>query len=141
MKTIKVTNRVFLLGLLFAFIDQLSKVIVQSSGSFPISLNEGIAFSIPVPLEIQILLSSILIILIVFFSKRIVVAENTHRSKRVATLSLGLILGGGLGNLMDRINLGHVIDFIDVGFWPVFNLADSFVCIGATLLAVLWLKK
>ena len=50
-------------------------------------------------------------------------------------LALGLILGGTIGNLIDRVRLGHVTDFIDVGIWPTFNLADSSVVVGIILLA------
>ncbi|MDP3706422.1 MAG: signal peptidase II [Legionellaceae bacterium] len=53
-------------------------------------------------------------------------------------ISLSLILGGAVGNLIDRVFLGHVIDFIDVYYqthhWPVFNIADSAICVGAVLL-------
>lgn len=54
----------------------------------------------------------------------------------VTTISFGLISGGGLGNLYDRLFLGYVRDFIDFRKinWPVFNLADSFICIGTILL-------
>lgn len=58
-------------------------------------------------------------------------------------LGLGLVLGGALGNLIDRIFRspgplrGHVIDFVSVGWWPVFNVADSSVVCGAILLVVL----
>ena len=60
-------------------------------------------------------------------------------------LALSLILGGALGNLVDRIFLGHVIDFIDVYYthyhWPAFNLADSAICVGAFLLLIdMWLE-
>ena len=41
--------------------------------------------------------------------------------------------GGTLGNLVDRLKYGYVIDFIDVRVWPVFNVADSFICIGALI--------
>jgi signal peptidase II len=54
---------------------------------------------------------------------------------------LGLILGGGLGNVADRLFRpfdGHVVDFVDVGFWPVFNLADSSIVVGVLLL--FWLS-
>jgi signal peptidase II len=50
-------------------------------------------------------------------------------------LSLGLQLGGAIGNLLDRVRLGYVVDFIDVGFWPVFNLADSAIVVGVAILA------
>jgi signal peptidase II len=50
-------------------------------------------------------------------------------------LSMGLILGGATGNLADRITLGHVTDFIDVGPWPVFNLADSSIMVGLAFMA------
>jgi signal peptidase II len=49
--------------------------------------------------------------------------------------SLGLQLGGAAGNLVDRITLGHVTDFLDAGPWPVFNLADSSIMIGIGILA------
>jgi len=58
-------------------------------------------------------------------------------------ISLAMIAGGGIGNMIDRIAYGYVIDFIDVkflSFWVwVFNVADSFVCVGAALLLVLFL--
>ena len=49
--------------------------------------------------------------------------------------SLGLQLGGAAGNLVDRITLGRVTDFIDIGIWPVFNLADSSIMVGLAILA------
>ena len=56
----------------------------------------------------------------------------------IISLSLLLILGGALGNLIDRIRLGYVIDFIylhiDSWYWPAFNIADSAICVGAGLL-------
>jgi signal peptidase II len=55
-------------------------------------------------------------------------------------LALGLQLGGALGNLLDRIQLGHVTDFLDFGPWPVFNLADFSVVSGVVLLAWLMLR-
>lgn len=51
-------------------------------------------------------------------------------------LGLSLILGGAIGNLVDRVRLGYVVDFIDVRVWPVFNLADSAITVGVGLL--LW---
>ncbi len=54
-------------------------------------------------------------------------------------LSLGLQLGGAIGNLLDRIRYGHVVDFIDIGFWPIFNVADMAIVIGVGILAYcLW---
>lgn len=144
MKTIvpkKIINRVFFLGLIFAFADQLSKVLVQRIGEIPISLNDGIAFSIRLPMFLQITATIILLVCLLLFSEKIVEAELTEKKKNMATVALALVLGGGLGNLTDRVNMGYVIDFIDVGFWPVFNLADSFVTVGAILLAILLLRK
>jgi signal peptidase II len=59
----------------------------------------------------------------------------------VLPVGLGLVLGGSISNLVDRVRLGHVTDFLDVGPWPAFNLADSFIVVGvavlvATLLAL-----
>jgi signal peptidase II len=51
-------------------------------------------------------------------------------------LALGLILAGALGNLIDRVIFGYVIDFLDFQVWPVFNLADSAITVGAVLLGL-----
>jgi len=60
--------------------------------------------------------------------------------QKLTALSLSLILGGAVGNLIDRIRLGEVIDFLNVHwyqhYWPAFNVADSALCIGVGLLAV-----
>jgi signal peptidase II len=53
---------------------------------------------------------------------------------RLNTIAFGLLLAGTAGNLIDRLRLEHVTDFIDVGFWPVFNVADSAVTIGAIII-------
>ena len=50
------------------------------------------------------------------------------------TLSLGLQLGGAMGNLVDRVFLGHVTDFLDFRVWPVFNVADSAIVVGVVVL-------
>ena len=55
---------------------------------------------------------------------------------RLTLLSLSLILGGALGNVIDRLCLGYVVDFIDLRVWPVFNIADSAITVGVSLL--LW---
>jgi signal peptidase II len=61
-----------------------------------------------------------------------------HPSERLFCLSLALILGGAIGNLWDRVAIGHVIDFLDfhaAGYhWPAFNVADSAITVGAVLL-------
>jgi signal peptidase II len=51
-------------------------------------------------------------------------------SKRLGILGLGILLGGALGNLIDRIRLGAVVDFLDFRVWPVFNLADIGIVLG-----------
>lgn len=67
------------------------------------------------------------------------------RGQRLELLAYSLILGGALGNIIDRLRLGHVIDFLDVyvksWHWPTFNAADSCITVGVLLLAVsLWRK-
>jgi signal peptidase II len=65
--------------------------------------------------------------------------------QRLATLGYSLILTGALGNLIDRIRLGEVVDFIDVYYghyhWPAFNVADSMVCVGAAVLVWLIIRE
>ncbi|HKG10326.1 MAG TPA: signal peptidase II [Gaiellaceae bacterium] len=54
----------------------------------------------------------------------------------VLPVALGLLIGGSASNLIDRVRLGHVTDFIDLGFWPAFNLADAFIVSGVVILLV-----
>lgn len=56
-------------------------------------------------------------------------------------LSIGLVIGGGIGNFLDRLRLGYVIDFLAVGVWPRFNLADTAITIGLILLALTALRE
>ena len=78
-----------------------------------------------------IFITLITIIWIIFMLMKI-------KNKPLMALGLFLILGGALGNLIDRIRLGYVIDFvylhIDSWYWPAFNIADSAICVGAGLL-------
>ncbi len=66
-------------------------------------------------------------------------------AERAEGVGFALILGGALGNLMDRIVYGHVIDFISLYYkewaWPAFNLADSAICCGVTLLLITILRS
>jgi signal peptidase II len=71
----------------------------------------------------------------------LIVRASAGVSRPIVAIALGLVLGGALGNLADRISggvslSGHVVDFIDFRIWPVFNLADSAIVIGALLLVV-----
>ena len=63
---------------------------------------------------------------------------HRHSLNRLCQYGAGLLLGGALGNLLDRVFLGYVIDFIDPVFlhWFVFNLADAGICLGAALLMI-----
>lgn len=60
--------------------------------------------------------------------------------EKLSAYALAMILGGAFGNIVDRIRLGYVVDFLDVyvqtHHWPVFNIADSFITVGAVLLGI-----
>jgi signal peptidase II len=58
-------------------------------------------------------------------------------------IAFGMILGGAIGNIIDRVRYGYVIDFIDLRWWPVFNVADSAITIGVCLLLlrILWHER
>ncbi|MEW6765944.1 MAG: signal peptidase II [Pseudomonadota bacterium] len=70
--------------------------------------------------------------------------RSLQATERWTSLALALLIGGALGNAIDRAYLGHVIDFIDLyvgGYhWPAFNIADSAITVGAILLAILILR-
>lgn len=71
------------------------------------------------------------VILILFF---LFIFKKEQRKSIVFLIATGLIFGGAISNLIDRIMLGAVVDYIDLRFWPVFNLSDSCITIGAIIL-------
>jgi len=75
----------------------------------------------------------------------IVYLLRKHAGQRMFCWALALILGGAVGNVIDRILYGHVIDFLDVFIgnwhWPAFNIADSAICVGAVLFVLDELRR
>jgi signal peptidase II len=103
-----------------------------------LAYNLGAAFSVLAEADgwQRYALSSIAIAASVF----IIYLLRKHHHEVRFSLSLSFILGGAVGNLIDRIAYGHVIDFIDFYIkewhWPAFNIADSAICIGAVLMVI-----
>ena len=141
----------YLIALAIVLTDQFSKAVVVRSmrlgqsipivpGYFDLTfvLNPGAAFSLFAtlpdwvrnPLFIGISIAAV--VLIVVYRTRYL------QDNRLASAGLGLILGGAVGNLIDRVRFGVVVDFLDVHVhqyhWPVFNVADSAISVGVTLL-------
>jgi signal peptidase II len=54
----------------------------------------------------------------------------------ILPVSLGFVMGGSLANLFDRVRLGYVTDFLDLAYWPAFNLADTFIVVGVAILFI-----
>jgi signal peptidase II len=92
--------------------------------------NTGAAFSLFPGYSFYLLLISLLAVgVIIYFHRHI-----SHKDYFLQ-VALAFILGGSLGNLVDRFSRGYVVDYIDFGFWPVFNLADIMINVGVVLLA------
>ncbi len=142
-------HRVYLIALVLLFIDQFSKYLIRQNMSLAESIpvinnifhityveNKGIAFGLfPQGHTLFIVISLIVILGILFFERKKIIKSLREKA------CLGLILGGASGNLVDRLRFGFVIDFLDFRIWPVFNLADSGVCIGGILMVFFLLKK
>ena len=123
--------------------DQATKAIIRSSlslgdswpeeGIFRIvhGLNTGSAFGLFAGFTNLLVVASIIGIVFILF-----VFLKQNNNVIWLRLSLGLIVGGALGNLFDRVKDGAVVDFISVGWWPAFNIADSSISIGMGLLLV-----
>jgi signal peptidase II len=91
--------------------------------------NSGIAFGLfSSATSIVIALTAVAVICLVLFFAR------SGRRHPLLPVALGLVLGGSVSNLLDRIRLGYVTDFLDLAYWPSFNLADSFIVVGVALL-------
>ncbi len=91
--------------------------------------NSGMAFGLFQNQTLILIILSVVAIGFIYYFYRIHVLPS-----RLLRVAMGLLLGGALGNLFDRVRAGEVVDFIAVGWWPMFNLADSAIVIGIALL-------
>jgi signal peptidase II len=99
--------------------------------------NTGVAFGMfPGLGGLSAIISAVISLVILIYQRQIPVEQWPMR------LALGLMLGGAVGNLIDRVTVGYVVDFIDLNFWPlqsfpVWNVADNSVTVGTIFLLVL----
>jgi signal peptidase II len=104
----------------------LNMTLVHNTGiAFGLFKNQGVVFII-VPV-----IAIVLLVYNIYYYK-----TNGEQLSRLYIVAFSLILAGAIGNLIDRIAYGYVIDFIDFRIWPVFNFADSAITIGAVIIAV-----
>ncbi|MDB5764931.1 MAG: lipoprotein signal peptidase [Herminiimonas sp.] len=143
------------IAMIVILLDQLTKITVTRMFSYGqshpvtsffnlvLAYNKGAAFSF---LSTQggwqrYLFTGIAIAAVIF----ILYLLKRHAGQRLFCWALALILGGAIGNLLDRMMYGHVIDFLDFyvrnWHWPAFNVADSAICIGAVLFVVDELRR
>ena len=134
------------LAALVLLADQVAKAIVEADlvpgekvdvlGPLQITLahNEGVAFGLAGGAGVPLILLTVVALGVVgaMFARR-----PTRPGMWVAT---GLLAGGAVGNLVDRVRAGAVTDFIDVGSWPPFNLADVAVVAGVLLLVLIYMR-
>jgi signal peptidase II len=142
--------RFFIPAALVVALDQLTKQLFWRNGQnydiidgylhITLVKNAGAAFGMFQGGRLFFIIASIAAVLLIS-----IVALRLPREERSRRLWLGLILGGAIGNLIDRILYGEVIDFLQIGFrghyWPVFNVADMAVTIGAALLVLFALRS
>lgn len=119
-----------------AVADQIVKYLIRQSGGFYVC-NKGIAFSLPVPWWIIYTVFFIFFLLVGLY----LIEKISFKEYLINKIGLVLLSGGALGNLIDRLNHGCVTDFIDFNFFPVFNLADIFIFVGAVLILFKSAKK
>ena len=137
----------FFIGLVIVFADQLNKTWIRANLATGQSLfdigflrithihNTGAAFGLfpdqTFVLTVVAFIGVTVVLLCVFLSRRRLPVLDNMLSKS----ALGLVLGGTVGNLVDRLRFGYVTDFIDFKVWPVFNIADSAVTVGVIIFA------
>jgi signal peptidase II len=132
------------LAILVVFLDQAAKHAVMQTLSFGQTLpilppllrltlhrNTGIAFGLLGGANALVGMLAALTALLLFAFHR-----DRWLADRRVLVGLGLVLGGAVGNLLDRVRWGFVVDFIELPYWPIFNLADTCIVIGGGLLAL-----
>ena len=140
----------FLTALLVVIADQLSKFwirshaegqVIFSTGFFSIIHvnNSGAAFGILQDQSFLLTIAGFAGILLILLFTFVISHRSSSLSTTAGKLALGLVMGGTIGNLADRLRYGQVTDFISVSIWPTFTIADSAVTIGVILFAYLFL--
>ncbi len=133
---ILILDQICKLALVARMSEGQSQPLVGPYVSLTVHHNPGAAFGLfPTGTVGLAILAAVVIIILVLYGPR---ATRCHSGLSVA---LGLTLGGAAGNLIDRARLGYVIDFIDIHFWPVFNIADIAITCGAIMLVLSVLRK
>ncbi|AAM24750.1 signal peptidase II [Caldanaerobacter subterraneus subsp. tengcongensis MB4] len=131
------------------FLDQFTKYLaakyLMPIGSYPVIKhffhltyveNRGAAFGMLQNKTLFFIVITVVVGIVLIYSM-IKLPENS-----LYNYTLAMILGGAIGNLIDRVRLGYVVDFIDFKFFPaVFNVADSFIVVGAIILGYLMIFK
>ena len=135
--------RVLAPALIFAATDQILKFAAAAYLHTPIQLapwaslryeqNVGIAWSIFIPQPWLSIFNVILLIVLPFY-----ISQHIDLRRKDSCFFLSMVVGGALGNLADRLARGFVIDYISIGTFPVFNLADSLLTIGIFLILVFY---
>ncbi|HOV78473.1 MAG TPA: signal peptidase II [Bacillota bacterium] len=138
----------FLITAATFIMDQASKAVVQAlmfQGEsvavvppflyFTLVMNPGAAFGLLAYRTSLFVTITVLLVAGVFWGYR-----KIPPGKRLLQCGLGLVVGGALGNMTDRLRFGRVVDFLDFRVWPVFNLADTAIVIGAFLLILVFMK-
>ncbi|MEG1727730.1 MAG: signal peptidase II [Acidaminococcaceae bacterium] len=133
-----------LISLVVVVLDQITKYFVttqmfegmsipvwQNVFHFTFVLNPGAAFGLLEHSRWFFVAMASAVLLVVFYWRAVIQAEP-----RPLQVGIALFAGGALGNLIDRIHTGLVIDFFDFRIWPVFNIADIAICVGVGL--ILW---
>lgn len=138
----------FLTALLVVAADQLSKMWVRANlapgeslpeiGFFRLThvYNTGAAFGLFQGQPFVLTIVALVGVAVLLFYALFIYRRLPYLDSRLNRVALGLILGGTVGNLVDRLRLGYVTDFISVGnWWPSFNIADSAITVGVVLFA------
>jgi len=141
-------NVVFLLtALLIVVADQLSKVWIRSNLAIGQSLpetgffrlthvnNTGAAFGLFQGQSFALTIVASVGIAVILAYSLFIYRRFPYLDNMLGKSVLGLVLGGTVGNLVDRVRFGYVTDFIDFGLWPAFNIADSAVTVGVIIIA------
>ena len=123
-------------ALALARLGQGAVAVLGGTIQLALSHNSGSAFGLPTPPWAAIAVSLAVCVVVLVY-----VLRGGAALPRVRGVALGLIVGGALGNLADRLRAGAVIDFIDLRIWPVFNIADIAITVGVAALMIEALRR
>tara|TARA_Y100000310_G_scaffold345846_1_gene471174 strand:+ start:59991 stop:60467 length:477 start_codon:yes stop_codon:yes gene_type:complete len=151
-------HKIVLVSVFILILDQITKFfvrkylevgdsigLIQNIIHFTFVSNKGSAFGLfrdTVWINLILIITTVLVVgFLIYYLIKVNKEKGKELQNKVYLIAIGLIFGGAIGNLIDRLWIGYVVDFIDLRIWPVFNISDMAISLGIIYLVIYYIRE